>query len=83
MTTLQEEGTWQLTDKDGERVKVQLRGQLERQALHFQEGNERFHTMKLIAKERKMIFTSKSRNEQTYEALKEQRVKLPPLQFYQ
>ena len=82
MIALKDDGTYQLIHKDGEKVEVKLIGAMVSHALHIQEGNEHIHTIKLIAKEKKMMFASATRSEQTYDSLKEQRVQLP-LQFYQ
>ena len=77
MTSLQEDGTCQLTHLDGEKVKLHISKDIVIKALLIQEGNHMFNGMKLTPQERKVAFKGDTANESVYDNLREEAIKLP------
>ena len=82
MNTLQEDGIYQLTHKDGEVVKLNLSKDIVTKALMLKEGNNPLSSMRLTATYRSLTFKTHKVGEGVYNALREH-VAIFPLQIYQ
>ncbi len=82
LTTIQDNGTCRLTDKDGEEVECQVSEITVINALKLQEGNNSFSGMKVDGHDKKNLFGTEVANECIYEVLREPRIKMA-LQVHQ
>ena len=82
MTSLQEDGTCQLTHKDGEVVDLNLYRDIVTKELKLKEGNNPLSSMKLTDVDRSITFKIDKVGEGFYDVLREQVIGLP-LQIYQ
>ena len=82
MTTIKEDGTCQLMDKDGELLEVRTSGPMVSTALLIREGNNQYSKIKLENKEKLQLFPYLIANEKNLKVFLHPEVSLL-LQIYQ
>ena len=71
MTTLEEDGTSQLTHKDGKVVELNISKDIATKALRLKEGNNPLNPMKLTTMDQSLTFKIDQVSEGVYDALRE------------